>query len=179
MKTTEHHNPRPQPNPRKFRKERLLVARFWAILAIFSWVGLALGCEVSLVLYNIYMFSDPTEFGKSHTPYWLIDWFNSRLVGWLIAWLSEWVVDDWCPTISLPTSAKRFRVNQQTLVQALALWSARHRLPTRMQNNPPALHLHGPGRSPAVITELGDASSHRKVWRLGGTEKHKNSLPLD
>ena len=77
MKTNERHrNPRPQPNPRKFRKNgfeaidilwnpaNAIVTQgpqpnppkfrnkfgqkydFWPFLAVFSWVGLALGSEV-------------------------------------------------------------------------------------------------------------------------------------
>ena len=68
MKPKErHHNPRPQLNPRKFRKKWLEETnivwkptnattqrtkiqknkvRFWPLLANSSWVALALGCEV-------------------------------------------------------------------------------------------------------------------------------------
>ena len=35
---------------------------------IFLWVGLALGWGVRRFHNNIYMFPNPTEFGKPHTP---------------------------------------------------------------------------------------------------------------
>ena len=60
MKANErHHNSRPQPSPRKFRK--WLEVRFWPFSADFSWVGLALGCGVRrfhiiLTRYLVYVF---------------------------------------------------------------------------------------------------------------------------
>ena len=64
------YNPRAQPNPPKFRK--MVRSTMLAVLSFFFfWVGLALGLRSRLVSFNIYlyMFSNPTSFGKSITPY--------------------------------------------------------------------------------------------------------------
>ena len=61
----------------------------------FHWVGLALGWVVRR-FHNIciYMFSNPTEFGKPQTPYWLNVWMIGLMVGWLVDVIG-WLLVDW------------------------------------------------------------------------------------